>query len=453
MVRIRCARGLAAVTMVICLRASALADAPDGGAPPDGMTADAAPEAARPPGQAGPIIEMPPEPPTPPTAPTDATPIAPRGIDPLVNREGSYSTDLGAGRRIPIGAYGEAFYLRTKDENTLTLRRIVLFFGHRFADWVSVFTELEVEHLTDFEIEQAYLEFTPWKKPRIGFRIGLVLIPLGIINQYHEPPTWNGVVRPTVDQIIIPTTWRELGIGVYGRIVDGLHFQLYAVGGADGSQFGQSPEDAPDPGSGNLNGFAAGLSRGEHVNTENVAVTGRLNFNRVTGLDVAAGFYYGSANSKEAGLSGIALGIVEADARFSRWGLMLRAEYVRTWTIGADKITTYLRQPNVLGFNAPAVGAQGQGFYGEAGYNLLYPVQSTRQEMWIFGRYEHVDPRIVLPEVPNPIDTTALQFFTVGFTYKPRPELAFKFDYRRTLAGDDATGGRDRYSLGVGFMY
>jgi hypothetical protein len=372
-----------------------------------------------------------------------------RGLDPLVNQEGSYSTDLGAGRRIPIGAYGEAMLLRTNDNTKLTLRRVVLFFGHRFADWAAVYTELEVENVKDFEIEQSYLEFTPWKKPRIGFRVGLVLIPMGIINQFHEPPTFNGVDRPSVDQVILPSTWRELGVGVFGRIVDGLHFQLYAVAGADGAKFGDID---PADGNGRLGGFGSGLSRGFTVNTENVAVTGRINFNRILGLDLAAGFYYGSANDKNAGLQGIRLGLFEADARFARWGLMLRAEFARSFTQGAEAITAWQRGQTGLAIK-PAVGSQGQGFYGEAGYNVLFPLAQTRHELWVFGRYEWVNPRIRLPDVVNPIPTEALQFFTAGITYKPRMELAFKFDYRRTLRGDDGTGGEDRFSLGVGFMY
>ena len=457
------ARGLVAVLVfslfTLSTFASALAqsgaDAPDAGASPVAAAPPATTESppGRPPGTPGPIIELPPEPPvvTPPP-PLSLVPPLSRGVDPLLNQQGSFSTDLGTGRRIPIGAYGELNLLRTNDNTQFTLRRIVLFFGHRFADWAAVYTELEVENVKEFEIEQSYLEFTPFKKARFGVRVGLMLIPLGIVNLYHEPPTYHGVDRPTVDQIILPSTWRELGMGFYGRIVDGLHFQVYAVAGSDGSQFGKLDAAGDVVGQGRVGGFGNGLSRGFSINTENIAVTGRINFNRILGLDVAAGFYYGSANSKQAGLDGLRLGVVEADARFSRWGLGLRAEYVRTFTQGAEKITAWQRGQQGLGTGA-AVGAQGQGFYGEAAYNVLYPLQRTAHELWIFARYENVDPRIALPDVPNPIETRALQFFTAGLTYKPRLELAFKFDYRRTLAGDDGTGGRDRFSLGAAFMY
>jgi hypothetical protein len=74
-------------------------------------------------------------------------------------------------------------------------------------------------------------------------------------------------------------------------------------------------------------------------------------------------------------------------------------------------------------------------------------------QLVLFGRYEYVDTRAALPDVPNPGDSEALQFLTVGATYRPRLELAFKFDYRRTLTGIDGSGGNDRFSLGAAFMY
>jgi hypothetical protein len=429
-----------AATLAQATSAPPAAEPSPGASPSAATVPEAAPPAA--PAGGGPVIDLPPdEPPKPASATPLPPPAVPRGVDPTVVSGQSYATDLGAGRRIPIGAYGEAMLLATKNETQLTLRRLVLFFGYHFADWVSVYSELEVENAREFEIEQSYLELKPLParmRRLLGVRVGLVLLPLGIINQYHEPPTFNGVDRPQVDQLIIPTTWRELGLGIFGTPVDGLHYQLYAVAGADGSRF-----------SADL-GISPGLSRGFTTNTQNAAVTGRVNFNRVLGLDVGLGFYYGTANQKDANLFGVKVGLVEADARFTRWGLQLRAEYARVFVGGADKVTLFLRQTAA---SAAAIGSQEQGFYAEAGYNVLYPVRRTEQQVVLFARYENVDTRASLPDVPDPVVSTALQFLTAGVTYRPLLQLAIKFDYRRTLAGDDKTGGRDRYSLGVGFMY
>jgi hypothetical protein len=437
-----------------------LADDPSVPAPqvaqaPPGPT-DAPPAVVTPPPPAaasGPVIVMPPE--EPPAAksapgqvePEPEPPPVPRGIDPQLASNQAFATNLGAGRRIPIGAYGEAMMLSMEKETQLTLRRVVLFFGYQFSDWASVYSELEVENVSEFEIEQSYLEFKPFKKLKLGLRVGLILIPLGIINLYHEPPTFNGVDRPQVDQLILPSTWRELGAGVFGTILTGLHYQVVAVAGSDGSKFTAGGAIGP------------GLARGFTLNTQNWALAGRLNFNRILGLDVAAGFYYGTANQKDVNLQGIQVGLIEADARFTRWGLSLRAEYARIFINGADKITQLIRATSPT---ASAVGSAAQGFYAEAGYNLLHALVRTEQQVVVFGRYEYVDTRAELPNVTDPGHTEALQFLTAGLTYRPKLELAIKFDYRRTLAGYDTTDadgshryslGSNRYSLGVAFMY
>jgi hypothetical protein len=235
-------------------------------------------------------------------------------------------------------------------------------------------------------------------------------------------------------------------------------WELDVVMGPDGSAFSPSL------------GIFPGTSLAGNVKSQNAAVAGRLHFNRVLGLDLGASFYYGSANNKDnfyrnaAGntvpVSGVGLGIVEADARFSRWGLSLRAEYARVFIPGADVITDFQRstKPNVL-----AVGSEEQGFYAEVGYDLLHVLKRTRHELVVFGRYEHVDLHANWPKVADPRGVEPSQYLTLGLTYRPIPEVAFKFDYRRTLAGPTQTqpandpapsnDARDRFSAGIAYMY
>ena len=169
------------------------------------------------------------------------------------------------------------------------------------------------------------------------------------------------------------------------------------------------------------------------------------------GLDVGVAGYYASANNKTANLTGTSVGIFEADARFQRWGLNLRAEYARVFIQNAAGITDYQRQQSMLPGMA-AVGSAAQGFYAEAGYDILRPLHRTRQQVPIFARYEYVDTRASLPAVTAPVVTQAQNYLTVGVTYLPIPQIAFKFDYRRLVAGYDGFAP-DRYSLGIGFMY
>src|SRR5262249_21359920 len=146
--------------------------------------------------------------------------------------------------------------------------------------------------------------------------------------------------------------------------------------------------------------------------------------------------YYATANSKTAVLTGASVGIFEADARFQRWGLNLRAEYARVFIQNAAGITDYQRAA-AMNMNLPAVGSAAQGFYAEAGYDVLRPLHRTRQQVPVFARYEYVDTRAALPAVLNPVVTAPVHYLTVGLTYLPIPQIAFKFDYRRTVAGYD----------------
>ena len=100
--------------------------------------------------------------------------------------------------------------------------RFVLLFGHSFSDRIKFWSELEVEHALveggeesgEVALEQAYLDFLI--TPAFNIRAGMMLTPVGIINERHEPPSFNGVERPFVETVIIPTTWRELGFGLTG---------------------------------------------------------------------------------------------------------------------------------------------------------------------------------------------------------------------------------------------
>ena len=108
----------------------------------------------------------------------------------------------------------------------LDVHRMVLLFGYKFNDRTQFFTEIEYEHVQEVYVEQAFLDFKI--NNYIHFRGGLMLIPMGIVNEYHEPPGFNGVERPLVDKYIVPTTWREIGVGFTGNLPTAtLKYQLY----------------------------------------------------------------------------------------------------------------------------------------------------------------------------------------------------------------------------------
>src|SRR2546430_2258244 len=137
---------------------------------------------------------------------------------------------LAAQERTTVGGYGEVHYTNSTGPKTppvVNLARFVAYLAHSFDDRLAFRSELEVEDAKieggkaggEVSLEEAYLDYrlADW----ITLRTGLVLPPVGIINETHEPPTFNGVDRPGFDPDVIPTTWREIGGGRAGTLPRG----------------------------------------------------------------------------------------------------------------------------------------------------------------------------------------------------------------------------------------
>src|SRR5437867_5165639 len=198
---------------------------------------------------------------------------------------------LPAQERTTVGGYGEVHYTTATGPDTpgrVNLKRFVVYLAHSFTDQLVFRSELEVEDAKieggrsggEVALEQAYLDYrlADW----LTLRTGLVLPPVGIINETHEPPTFNGVARPAFDHDIIPTTWREIGVGALGGVpwVAGLSYRVYVVNGLQAEGF--SAEQ----------GIREGRQEGREASFANPSLTGRLEWAR-PGLRVGGSFWYG----------------------------------------------------------------------------------------------------------------------------------------------------------------
>jgi hypothetical protein len=404
---------------------SSPASPPSADAPPKAPPSPAAPPSfedkllplPHPSPAAGPQIELPP---ASPAAGADGAPPAD-------------ADEVGSGRRLTIGGYGEAqlFSGLHGQDKEAKLRRFVLFLGHRFNDWIRLYSETEVEDGTQIEMEQAYVELAP--EPWLGVRVGLQLVPLGIVNQLHEPPTILSVDRPLTDQLIIPSTWRELGVGLYGDLGAGLRYQVAAMTGLDPTGFSA---EAP---------LFGARGDGRSVDVHDPAFAGRLDFAGVVGLDVGAGGYVGWARGGHPELDGVRVGVVEGDARYHHAGLDVRAEYAHLFVVDSYRLNDYF---GLTG--SEQIPARGRGFYLQAGYDLfrlLMPQLS--QELYFYAAYENVNPRSRMsPYNLNPPSITganetppngaspAKDFVRIGFSYRPHPQVALKIDAQFALHTD-----------------
>src|SRR5207244_5225680 len=133
-------------------------------------------------------------------------------------------------------------------------------------------SELEVEHGVvsssdegELAVEQAYLNYQ--FSDKVNAKGGLFLIPLGILNLTHEPPTYYGVMRNQVETRIIPTTWRELGVGVHGIVGEGIRYDVGITTNFDSGKL-------DDP----TTGIRSAHQEGQLANARNLAVYGALNY-------------------------------------------------------------------------------------------------------------------------------------------------------------------------------
>ena len=366
--------------------------------------------------------------------------------------EGAYGLGPSAARvygvkqGVSLAGYGEAYYRkrvgdRDEGKDTSDFLRFVLYAGYRFTDRILFNSELEVEHATtgknyqgksgSVALEFAYLDF--FLTDPFNIRAGMVLVPLGFINEIHEPTTFHGVNRPEVERVIIPTTWRKNGLGVFGKLGATVDYRLYVVNGMNGAKF-------------SAQGIRGGRQKGGRVLAEDLAVTGRVDWSPVSGLLVGGAFFAGNAGQGQR-FDGEALDIfttlMEVHAQYRRKGLALRALGVWGRIGDADKLSAA---------KGEAIGSRNYGWYVEAAYDVLPHFRpETGQSLSPFVRYERYDTQARVPAGFVADGTNDITAVTAGLTYKPIPQVAIKADYRNL---NPRTGRvADEFNLGIAYAF
>ncbi|HVZ44485.1 MAG TPA: hypothetical protein VHA82_11800 [Ramlibacter sp.] len=355
------------------------------------------------------------------------------------------SADASTGLR--LFGYGELSYSRPRKDpaNTVaTLGRGVLGFGYRFDERTRMAAELEVENAVasaddrgEVELEQMYIEhdFTP----NISAKAGLFLMPIGLLNESHEPTRYFGVFRNQVETAIIPTTWREIGIGVQGTTDSGWRWNTGVVTGFNLTAWDPaSTEGIESP-------LGAIHQEGQLALARTLAGYAAVNYSGVPGLKVGGSIFHGGAGQKQPGFAApdATVTLAEAHARWQAgpWDIAALAAQGRFSGIAALN-ATFAGQP------APVPDRFG-GWYAQGAYRVW---QAGPQSLWPFARYERLNTASSYSGLPAgviPAPLPATRTVTVGANYYLNPQVVFKVDYMRFV--DDST--RDRFNLGVGFDF
>jgi uncharacterized small protein (DUF1192 family) len=355
-------------------------------------------------------------------------------------------------RGVSIGGYGEALYqnFASKDQagapsrldDRLDLLRVVLYTGYKFSDTILFNSEVEYEHASTGEgaeergevsVEQGYLDVRPWKG--VGFRTGMVVVPLGFINELHEPPIFLGSRRPVVEQRIIPTTWHEVGLGAFGESRT-FQWRGYAIAGLSAAGF-------------TAEGIKEGRQQGSQSLANDIALVGRLDLVRVPGLLVGASVLTGnSGQGAEADGRKIRgrVTLFDVHGEYEHRGLRARILYVRS-SIGDVPLINAAN-----GFHGDeTVGSRQYGFYAEAGYDLMSGRGAGEWAVIPFVRHERLNPQDRVPPGFEKDPSLDQKIWTAGVSVKPLTGVAFKADYQ-WLANKARTGTK-QLNLAVGFLF
>lgn len=339
-----------------------------------------------------------------------------------------------------LGGYGELHLSSAADGDggragEVDFHRFVLFFGHQYDENFRFYSELEMEHAYAgpgkpgaVELEQAFIEYGSQTLP-FRVRAGLVLVPFGHLNTIHEPTAFHGVERPKVDNLIIPSTWREAGLGVVGTIGETAGYEAYLISGLNAAAFSAEK------------GLRGGRTAVAEAYAGAPAVVARLHAEPVIGLEVALSGYHGDAGANhptkklEVGVTGGAF-----DLRYKAHAIEARAEVAAFSLSGSEALATPA---------TAAVGSLITGGYLELGVDLL-ELAGRSQELVPFVRYEQYDTTAEVADgLVDP--ETAGTDLVFGLTWRPIPQIAFKLDHivRTAEAGSE----EQVTSAGVGYMF
>ncbi len=360
----------------------------------------------------------------------------------------------GIARGISLGGYAEGFYRHyakddsTSDVDRADMLRAVLYVGYKFTDKLVFNSEIEFEHAKTDEnldgqagevaVEFAALDwmFRDWA----NLRTGLVLVPMGFVNEVHEPPFFHGVSRPEVEQRIIPTTWRENGIGVYGTIGEQLEYRSYVVTGLDAK--GITPKNLRDA-----------RANGNRARAEDLAGVLRVDWTPpwLEGGLLGGSVYYGGIDQQRAGYPDADLTLWEAHAEYRRWGLELRALVAQALIDDAGDLTLALRDQGELS-GSQAIAEDWLGFYVEAAYDVM-PWIAPDSGFYLapFLRYEWFDTQYGMPSGFEQDGTKDIRLVTPGIGFKPHPNVIFKLDYRDFHADQGEIADEVQLGFGVAF--
>lgn len=348
---------------------------------------------------------------------------------------------------LSIGGYGEMLYEspdRERDDGSTSGRRAeidflraVVYFGYKWNDHFVFNSEIEFEHATtgggtgEASVEFAHVDYLA--RPEINLRAGLLLVPMGFVNELHEPTVYLGAKRPDVERVILPTTWRENGFGLFGE-AGNLSYKAYVINGFKGEGF-------------TAGGLRGGRQKGARSLAEDWAVVARLDYTPVPGLSVGGSGYFGDSGQgvrDAAGTIGAGVTILEGHAEWRWRGLELRGLVTRA------ELDDVARLNRKLGLGPTAsIGEELSGVYVQVGYDVL--AGRGAAQLIPFLRAERYDTQDAVPAGFTRNPANDVESLTFGLAWKPFEQFVVKADFQNYDNG--AGTGVDQFNVAIGYVF
>jgi len=358
--------------------------------------------------------------------------------------------------KLTIGTYAQIDYNQqvgdtVRHNGTMDVHRLVLLLAYKFSEKTSFVTEIEFEHVKEVFIEQAFLnvQVANW----LNIRGGLMLVPMGIINEYHEPTTFLGVERPNLDKYIVPTTWREIGLGVAGHFNSAsIGYQLYVFNGFLGYDDGSAKFRGKD-----------GYRKGRQKAAESVYtfpnLSAKIDYYGIPGLKIGLSGYIGKSGTtsydnlntsddiavQTADSSLVSIAMVGLDARYRFKNILTRGQLIYS----SNKSTAAY---NV--FSDTDLGSEMLGYYLEFGYNFWSLIAgSTKHDLIPFVRYEYYNThqKVYSDAIKNrAYNRTDI---TMGLSFKVVTGVVVKADYQIMKNQVEDSRNVNMLNMGIGIWF
>lgn len=358
----------------------------------------------------------------------------------VLTNEDSLNNGVSKNKTV-ISGYGSAFYQRNfyQKYSHASLERVVLFVGHQFNSKIAFFSELELENAVvasgasdeaavagkgDISMEQAFLKFN--LNPRMYLIAGLFIPRIGILNENHLPVNFNGVERPLVEQLIVPATWRELGVGFYGSANNlPLNYSVAIMNGLNSANLQHG------------DGIRSARSLGSDAPANNLAVSASVQLSVSDFKFQVSGYAGGTVGlskrgadslSLDYGAFGTPLYLGEANVQYARNGFSAKA-------LGA-----YIMYPDAYKISYTYGKNIARGMYGaylELGYDWLYHQNKTAQFItFVRGERINLNDRLETAQKPKYDGTENQTHLIAGISYLPLPNVVVKADVRLMHTGE-----------------